>query len=225
MKPRLLIVAGANGAGKSTLTARLKKRFADRLGQLLDPDAIARAHNPTDPSKAAIFAARTVLNALNDGLEQGVRMVYETTMSDRNRHLELIAQAKAQGFQVWVFYVGLGSPERHVRRVKVRAQAGGHDVPGEDVVRRYHRSLANLPAVLRQADRVLIYDNAGRAMRRVVSVKAGRARHVTGTGWWTPALEGLSKDQTLEVLLDSRRTEIDAGKTLTHDEVWEHLED
>jgi predicted ABC-type ATPase len=100
MKPRLLIVAGPNGAGKSTLTARLEKRFADRLGQLLDADAIARALNPSDPGKAAILAARTVLNALNDGLERGRRMVYETTLSDRNRHLELIAQAKTQGFQV-----------------------------------------------------------------------------------------------------------------------------
>lgn len=225
MKPRLLIVAGPNGAGKSTLTARLSKRFADRLGQLLDPDAIARALNPNEPSKVAILAARTVLNALNDGLEQGKRMVYETTLSDRNRHLELIAQAKARGFQVWVLYVGLGLAERHVRRVKVRAQAGGHDVPGEDVMRRYHRSLANLPAVLSLADRVLIYDNAGRAMRRVVSIKAGRVRRVNGTGWWTPALEALTQSTSLQTLLESREAEVDAGETLTHDEVWEHLDD
>jgi predicted ABC-type ATPase len=122
-------------------------------------------------------------------------------------------------------YVGLGSAERHVRRVKVRAQAGGHDVPGEDVVRRYHRSLANLPTVLQRADRVLIYDNAGRDMRRVVSVKAGQVRRVNGTGWWTPVLESLMRQAGVQVLLESRQAEIDAGETLTHDEVWEHIDD
>ena len=91
MTPRLLIVAGANGAGKSTLTARLKRRFGSRLGTVLDPDAIARERTPDNPGQSAIFAARTVLAALADGLERGSRMVYETTLSDKNRHLELIA--------------------------------------------------------------------------------------------------------------------------------------
>jgi predicted ABC-type ATPase len=122
-------------------------------------------------------------------------------------------------------YVGLGSAERHVRRVKVRAQAGGHDVPGEDVVRRYHRSLANLPAVLQQVDRVLIYDNAGREMRRVVSIKSGQVRRVNGTGWWTSALASLMQQASINILLESHEAEMDAGETLTHDEVWEHIDD
>jgi hypothetical protein len=63
------------------------------LGTVIDPDAIARERTPDDPSKCAIFAARTVLTALADGLERGSRMVYETTLWDKNRHLELIAQA------------------------------------------------------------------------------------------------------------------------------------
>jgi predicted ABC-type ATPase len=71
------------------------------LGTILDPDAIARERTPDDPSKSAIFAARTVLTALANGLERGSRMVYETTLSDKNRHLELIAQAKAREFEVW----------------------------------------------------------------------------------------------------------------------------
>jgi predicted ABC-type ATPase len=192
--PRLLIVAGANGAGKSTLTARLKRRFGTRLGMVLDPDAIARERTPDDPSKSAIFAARTVLTALADGLERGTRMVYETTLSDKNRHLELIAQAKARGFEVWVLYVGLDFPDMHVRRVQARVRAGGHDVPEADIIRRYSRSLHNLETVFLLADRVLIYDNAGRKMQRVASVLAGRLRRVSGLGWWSPLLEDLESD-------------------------------
>ena len=192
MKPRLIIVAGANGAGKSTLTARLKRRFGARLGTILDPDAIARERTPDDPNQSAIFAARTVLAALADGLERGSRMVYETTLSDKNRHLELIAAAKAKGFEVWVLYVGLDVADMHIRRVRSRARSGGHDVPDADIVRRYSRSLRNLETVLSLADRVLIYDNSGRMMQRVASILAGRVRRVSGLGWWLPFVEGLS---------------------------------
>ena len=192
MKPRLIIVAGANGAGKSTLTARLKRRFGARLGTILDPDAIARERTPDNPNQSAIFAARTVLAALADGLERGSRMVYETTLSDRNRHLELIAAAKAKGFEVWVLYVGLDVADMHIRRVRSRARSGGHDVPDADIVRRYSRSLRNLETVLSLADRVLIYDNSGRMMQRVASILAGRVRRVSGLGWWLPFVEGLS---------------------------------
>ena len=167
MKPRLIIVAGANGAGKSTLTARLKRRFGARLGTILDPDAIARERTPDNPGQSAIFAARTVLAALADGLERGSRMVYETTLSDKNRHLELISAAKAEGFEVWVLYVGLDVADMHIRRVRSRARSGGHDVPDADIVRRYSRSLRNLETVRSLADRVLIYDNSGRTMQRV----------------------------------------------------------
>lgn len=192
MKPRLIIVAGANGAGKSTLTARLKRRFGARLGTILDPDAIARERTPDNPNQSAIFAARTVLAALADGLERGSRMVYETTLSDKNRHLELIAAAKAKGFEVWVLYVGLDVADMHIRRVRSRARSGGHDVPDADIVRRYSRSLRNLETVLSLADRVLIYDNSGRMMQRVASILAGRVRRVSGLGWWLPFVEGLS---------------------------------
>lgn len=192
MKPRLIIVAGANGAGKSTLTARLKRRFGARLGTILDPDAIARERTPDDPNQSAIFAARMVLAALADGLERGSRMVYETTLSDKNRHLELIAAAKAKGFEVWVLYVGLDVADMHIRRVRSRARSGGHDVPDADIVRRYSRSLRNLETVLSLADRVSIYDNSGRTMQRAASILAGRLRRVSGSGWWLPFVEGLS---------------------------------
>jgi predicted ABC-type ATPase len=192
VKPRLLIVAGANGAGKSTLTARLVQRFGNRLGAVLDADAIARALNPYDPSKSAISAARAVLLALDSALQNRERLVYETTLSDRNRHLELLERARLQGFEVWVLYVGLGRVERHLQRVQARVLDGGHDVPAVDVVRRYSRSLRNLSSVLLLADRVLIYDNSGLEMRRVASVQSDQVRRKAENGWWTELLESLS---------------------------------
>jgi predicted ABC-type ATPase len=193
LSPRLIIVAGANGAGKSTLTALLKARGGERLGRVLDPDAVARELDPVNPSRAALQAGRVVLLALQDGLQQKQRMVYETTLSDKQRHFNLIAEAKSQGFIVWLFYVGLGTVERHHQRVAIRAADGLHNIPSQDITRRFERSLGNLPKVLTLVDRALIYDNAERKLRLVASLSNSVVRRSKAGGWWTAILEQLER--------------------------------
>jgi predicted ABC-type ATPase len=193
LRPKLLIVAGANGAGKSTLTKRWSRRFQSRLGPVLDPDEIAKNLNPTNPTLASIRAARTVLGRTTQYLNEGSSFVIETTLSDRNRHLDLIQQAHVQGFRVWLLYVGLEKSGLHLNRVADRVRGGGHDVPDVDILRRLSRSLGNLPETLRRVDRALLYDNSGRSMRLVASVQSGLTRRATGTGWWIPILNSLQE--------------------------------
>ena len=192
-RPKLLIVAGANGSGKSTLTKRWKHRFHNRLGPVLDADAIAKTINPTNPIQASIQAARTVLTSITQLLKERSSFVIETTLSDRNRHLDLIERAHDQHYRVWLLYVGLEKPELHLNRVADRVRVGGHDVPDTDILRRLHRSLNNLPETLRRADRALLYDNSGRSMRLVTSVQSGMTKAVTELGWWTPILKQLEE--------------------------------
>jgi predicted ABC-type ATPase len=189
-RPKLLIVAGANGAGKSTLTKRWTRRL-HRLGPVLDPDEIAKGINPIHPALAGIRAARTVLERTTTFLNEGSSFVIETTLSDRNRHLDLIERAHEHGFRVWLLYVGLEKSQLHLNRVADRVRGGGHDVPDADILRRLSRSLGNLPEALRRVDRALLYDNSGRSMRLVASVQSGITRGATGTGWWTPILKSL----------------------------------
>jgi predicted ABC-type ATPase len=190
--PRLIVVAGVNGAGKSTLTARLTRRLGPYLGLLLDPDAIARALAPDDPSRAAIQAARFVLEAINRALENGDRFIVETTLSDRNRQLVLLERARSMGFKTWLFYIGLSDVSRHLARVEQRVARGGHDIPDEDVVRRFTRSRANAIDAMRLADRTMLYDNSGQDIRLVASVARGAIRRSSSdTGWWTPFIQAL----------------------------------
>jgi predicted ABC-type ATPase len=189
--PRLILVAGVNGAGKSTLTARLTQRLGAHLGLLLDPDAIARAFAPDDPSRAAIQAARVVLETINRALENRERLVVETTLSDRNRQLMLLERAHAAGFKTWLFYIGLSDVSRHLARVQQRVARGGHDVPDEDVVRRFMRSRTNVVDAMRLADRTMLYDNSGQDVRLVASIARGTVRRSSGDGWWTPILQSL----------------------------------
>ncbi len=56
--PTLLVVAGPNGAGKSTLTSSI---WFEGNFNLIDPNAIAKRINVTQPSLAAIPAAREAI--------------------------------------------------------------------------------------------------------------------------------------------------------------------
>jgi predicted ABC-type ATPase len=70
-------------------------------------------------------------------------------------------------------FVGLGSPDRCISRIRNRAALGGHFVPDTDVRRRYARSIANAEAALRLADTAKFYDNSGAGHRLVLVAKAG----------------------------------------------------
>ena len=96
-------------------------------------------------------------------------------------------------------YVGLGDAKRNIQRVQQRVQNGGHDVPIEDIKRRFERSMANLPLATELADSFAVYDNSGLDMRRVLYVKNHEIRRCASTNgktWWELALEPYLK--TLE---------------------------
>jgi predicted ABC-type ATPase len=189
--PRLILVAGANGAGKSTFTSRLARRFGQRFGLLLDPDALARAFAPDEPARASIQAARVVLETIERNLKQRERFVVETTLSDRNRHLDLLERARGAGFKTWMFYIGLQDVSVHLARVLQRTARGGHDVPDEDLIRRFERSRSNVVEAMRVADRTMLYDNSERNLRLVASVERGVLHHSSLEGWWTPIIRSL----------------------------------
>lgn len=197
-QPGLIVFGGANWSGKSTLT-NFYKRKLEISSILLDPDAVARELNPVAPQKAAIQAARFVLQKQQEFLRSDQSFALETTLSSGG-NLELIQAAKARGWLVRLLYVGLANPVLNVQRVAIRVQAGGHDVPETDILRRYQRSMINLALAAELVDLLSVHDNSERTIRRVVLVKRhGLVRLVKqdGSSWWESVLESyLSKIQT-----------------------------
>jgi predicted ABC-type ATPase len=139
---------------------------------LLDPDAIARDLNPSNPSAAAIAAGREVLRRTADYLNRGVSFSIETTLSSRGR-VDPIRHAKSRGYEVHLIFVALDSPERCIARVWNRAARGGHFIPDADVRRRYARSVANAAVALRLADTARFYDNSEDGHRLILEANAG----------------------------------------------------
>lgn len=160
--PWLWLLAGPNGAGKTTYAPTLR---AD-IEKVIGPDQIAYELLPTAPDKAAFQAGREALALQRQLLEERRSFAIETTLAGR-RYLKLAERAKAGAWNIGIIYIGLGSPDLAIERVRQRKAAGGHDVPVADVRRRYQRGLVNLTAAARLADFLEVLDNSSAALHRV----------------------------------------------------------
>jgi predicted ABC-type ATPase len=173
---QLWVVAGPNGAGKSTLTRRY---LEDRL-QIVNPDVIARELNPTDPTRARVRlqAGREAIRRQEALLSQGTDFSIETTLSG-NRELELLQRAKEAGYKVTLVYVGVNSTDVLVGRITQRVREGGHDVPTNDIDRRYTRSMVNLARALEYSDRAFILDNSSQRYRLLLSMERSQVKYLS----------------------------------------------
>ena len=160
--PSLYVIAGPNGAGKTTFI----KRFAPRELALLDfinADEIARGLSPLAPDRALLEAGRLVLSRFRQFVEAGRDFVLETTLSGRTyrKHFEA---ARAAGYHIRLDFLLLPEIEDSIRRVADRVEQGGHDVPIEDLRRRFKVTVENLFTIYRPViDRWSIYDNGQHA--------------------------------------------------------------
>ena len=111
--------------------------------------------------------------------------------------VEFIHRARQAGYFVRVFFIGTGDPRINASRVADRVIRGGHTVPIEKIVKRYARSLANLPLAIDIAHRVYVFDNSidGVEARLCARTQEGQLRKVYGSlpNWVSAAAEGLPR--------------------------------
>jgi predicted ABC-type ATPase len=79
---------------------------------------------------------------------------------------------KEKEWAVNLIYIGIDNPETNIRRVSGRVQRGGHNVPIDDIRRRYDRSLNNLAKAIDIADLVIIYDNSDRQFNLIETIES-----------------------------------------------------
>jgi predicted ABC-type ATPase len=117
-------------------------------------------------------AGRAAIRKLADMIATKTSFIYETTLSSQ-QSINLMRDAKAAGFSVGLYYTALDSVERNIERVRQRVEAGGHDIPVDDIRRRYVGSLDKLTAALKLADEALLIDNSGIQHHEVFRIEAG----------------------------------------------------
>ena len=184
---RIIIIAGPNGAGKTTLAAELLPNEANTPA-FINADLLAAGLNPFQPERAAFQAGRMMLEMIDARVQRGESFAFETTLSGRG-YARMIPRWQEQGYWVKLYFLRLPSPEAAIARVKQRVEMGGHNIPEEDIRRRFHAGGRNLEGIYRPLANETIAGNtsdmsddpaAETAMRRATMKARRRAIALTG---------------------------------------------
>jgi predicted ABC-type ATPase len=208
MPAQIHVLAGVNGAGKSSIVGAT---IRDKGGEYYNPDEAARAIRAANPglgqTEANAAAWEQGRKLLERAIDQGLDFTFETTLGG-NTMPRLLAEAGKHGVEVHVFYVGLGTADAHIERVRQRVRAGGHDIPEADIRRRYRHSLINLVTLLPVLTELRVYDNsatadsaAGQAPQPVLVLRMERGRIVgpsdlTSTPAWAKPIVAAALELT-----------------------------
>jgi len=158
--PRCIVIAGPNGAGKTTFAREFLPKDTDII-HFVNADLIAGGLSALRPEIAAVTAGRVFLAELDRLAAAKTSFAFETTLSGRG-YAARLRTWKAAGYRIEIAYLRIASTELALKRIASRVRQGGHNVPKEDVIRRFERSWANFSRVYRPlADAWSVYDNSG----------------------------------------------------------------
>ena len=181
------IIGGVNGVGKSSFTGVLKERSTD-LGIIVDVDKIT-----AELGAGALAGGKAALKKINECIDKGVSFTQETTLSGRKT--EATAQkVKELGYHVRLFYIGLDTATESLARIQNRVRRGGHDIPENDVERRFAGRWEAVAKVLPYCDEAELYDNDN-GFVKVAEYRNGELRTIgkQRPKWLTELQEYLDK--------------------------------
>ena len=160
--PWMVVIAGPNGAGKSTFyDLVIKDDPLMKNAPFINLDNIAKDMSEPDenPNDNMLAAGKVTYEEIEKNIENCRSFVYETTSSGRV-HLRFMDAARAKGFKIATVFIGLSSQRLSYVRVQQRVSAGGHDVPLNDLNRRYPKIMKNFPDMLKRSDIAAVFDNS-----------------------------------------------------------------
>ena len=150
--PVFTIVGGVNGTGKSSLSGVLRSCLDD-LGVIVDPDKLTAQAGGDEYAGGQAAIAK-----LQGCLAAGIDFTEESTLSGSYAR-KMARAARAAGYTVRLYYVGLNSAEDALQRIANRVAHGGHNIPAADVRRRFARRFSDLEKLLPLCNKAVFYDN------------------------------------------------------------------
>jgi predicted ABC-type ATPase len=161
--PRIYVLAGVNGAGKSTIAGAAFEHLGTAYH---NPDEAAarllRVNPNLSPAEANSIVWHQGVRLLQRAINERLDFAFETTLG-ANTIPRLLHEAGSENIEIRVWYVGLSSPELHIKRVQARVKQGGHDIPAELIYRRFERSRLNLIELMPLLAALRLYDNTAEA--------------------------------------------------------------
>lgn len=163
---KLYIIAGCNGAGKTTASFTILPEILD-CKEFVNADEIARGLSPFQPETVSFEAGRIMLQRIQELLTEKQNFAFETTLSTRT-FVNYINKARSFGYETTLLFFWLSSADLAVERVKVRVMEGGHDIPRNTIIRRYHRGLSNFfKLYIKQVDNWMFINNSGSTYQEI----------------------------------------------------------
>jgi len=174
-KRNVYIVAGPNGSGKTTFATEFLPEYAS-CKHFVNADLIAKGLSPFSPGTAAVTAGKLVLEQIHQFANRGVDFAFETTLSGR-LYVNLFRSLKKKGYKIHLFFLWIPKADLAISRIKSRVAQGGHDVPIQDVLRRFDRSMTNFFTLYQSlADSWMFFDNAGVIPVLIAEGKNGKVK-------------------------------------------------
>jgi predicted ABC-type ATPase len=159
MKKNIYIIAGPNGSGKTTFAKLFLPEYVN-CPNFVNADLIASGLAPFKPLSAAMKAGRLVLQQIKGFAGRGIDFAFETTLSGTS-YARSLKELKNKGYALHIFFLWIPSPELAIQRIKDRVKEGGHDVPVEDVKRRFSRGINNFFKIYEPLlDSWMMFDNS-----------------------------------------------------------------
>jgi len=154
------VIAGPNGSGKTTFAVKFLPEYAS-CPNFVNADLIAQGLSPFFPGAAAIKAGKLVLEQIHKFANRRVDFAFETTLSGK-LHINLFKSLKAKGYKIHLFFLWIPNTKLAVSRIKTRVAEGGHNVPVEDIIRRFDRSISNFFKLYQPyIDSWMLFNNEG----------------------------------------------------------------
>ncbi len=164
----LIIIAGANGSGKTTFS---KPLIAETTYAFLNADEIERELDTPDTAGSKLKAGRLFFQRMYELTNARESFILESTLAGKYL-VKVIETVKNKGYSVSIVYVFLENPQICLERISARVKDGGHDIPKEDVIRRYYRSKKNFWLLYKNlANDWLLYFNGLQTIQQVAAGK------------------------------------------------------
>ncbi len=177
--PVMYIIAGPNGAGKTTAAKTILPDYYGVI-QFVNADEIAKGLSPFAPETVAFKAGKLMLKRLQELIAEKEDFGFETTLTTLS-YKRLLNQARQKGY--FLLFLWLSSPAIAKQRVKKRVSEGGHNIPDEIIVRRFHRGIKNISSFLNIAHEWLIIDNSAGDYQWVAKKEKGKTEILNFEVW------------------------------------------
>ncbi|MEA3369506.1 MAG: zeta toxin family protein [Candidatus Ratteibacteria bacterium] len=167
------IIAGPNGSGKTTFAKEFLPNYA-KCPNFVNADLIAQGLSPFSPRSEAIKAGKLVLSQIHEFARAGIDFSFESTLAGKS-YVNFFKELRTKGYKLHLFFLWIPDEELAIARIKDRISYGGHNVPAQDVRRRFKRSICNFFKLYQPLlDSWMLFDNAGSIPTLIAKTKNGQ---------------------------------------------------